>query len=199
MLSRRDVLKLGAGAVVAWPLQNVQGATMGIALVASEQVPYAFAEQGLRPGHIPNALKARRIIGWNAQALAPAGTSGMLHLPPIMLGKRALIDRIDLAANVTSASGPVNHAVNFNVWTNIIGGTPNLTRLYSMPLHAVLNPSSANTYVEERRVYLEKTENNLWLPMTAADPINLTIEFPEVVGVDITVWWNGMLFCWSEP
>ena len=178
---------------------------MAITKIAYTKEDYSFPEISQRPTNIPANLKVRRIIGWQCQASAGQGDSGMLHLPDgagtlptITLGKKSLVDRIDMAANILSNSGPVNHAVMFNVWTSITGGTPNLARLVAQPLNANCNPGSANTYQESRRQVYHKTEDNLWLPMASDTPLNLTIEFPEVNGGGVNVWWNGMIFCWSE-
>ncbi len=178
---------------------------MAITKISYTQEAYSFPEQNLRPHYVPDELKVRRIIGWQCQATAASGDSGILHLPngseslpTITLGKRSLVDRIDLVANVLSSSGPVNHAVMFNVWTSITGGTPNLARLVAQPLNAACNPGSANTYLESRRSVYQRTEDNLWLPCSPTTPLNLSIEFPEVSGGGVSVWWNGMIFCWSE-
>lgn len=191
---------------------------MTIAIQSFTLVEYSFPEETTKPHDIPDNLCVRKLIGFQAQASCGQGepANSMIHLYPsvqnppatpnftqsanaFVFQKRAIIDRIDHVANVTSNSGPVNHAVCFNIWTSITGGSPNLARLFSQPLHAINNPSSANTWMENRRELLHRVEQGINIPMKLSDVLNLTIELPETPSPGgLSLFWNGMIWLWSE-
>lgn len=195
---------------------------MTIAIQSFTLVEYSFPEETAKPHDIPDNLCVRKLIGFQAQASCGQNepSSSMIHLypgvqnppatpnftqiqPAFTFQKKGIIDRIDHVANVTSNSGPVNHAVCFNIWT--LWGTlpdiktPNLARLYSLPLHAIVNTPAENTWTENRREALHQPNQTVNIPVGSGFVINLTIELPETPSWGgLTLFWNGMIWLWSE-